>query len=328
MRRRAFLIMTCGGAAWPLAALGQPTKKLPKVGVLWHAANAEDEALGLGALTRGFSDLGYIDGKNIALHHRFPAEIAERFASLSAELVAVPVDVLVAVTQPAALAAQQATATIPIVFILVPEPVGSKLVNSLARPGGNITGLTNIAAELTAKRVQLLREAFPRMMRLTLLVNPNDRQAMLRFIDEATTAATVLGLDVQPLQVRSLEEIEDAFNHIVDSRSEGVITTPNGLFYLARALIGQLAVKHRLPLMVQNRETLEDGALMAYGPDIQAIFRRAAVYVDKILKGEKPADLPVEVPTKFQFLINLKTAKALGVALPESLLLRADETIE
>jgi putative ABC transport system substrate-binding protein len=296
--------------------------------VLWHAASAEEEAIGLGALTRGFSDLGYIDGKTIALHHRFPAELTERFASLSAELAAIPVDVLVAVTQPAALAAQRATATIPIVFILVPEPVGSKLVNSLARPGGNITGLTNIAAELTAKRVQLLKEAFPRMTRLTLLVNPNDQQAMHRFIDEAKTAATALGLDVQPLEVRSLGEFEQAFDNMVDGRSEGVITTPNGLFYLGRVLAAQLAVKRRLPLMVQNRETLEGGALMAYGPDIHVLFRRAAVYVDKILKGEKPADLPVEVPTKFQFLINLKTAKALELTLPESLLLRADEAIE
>ena len=329
MKRREFMTLVGGAAAaWPLAALGQPIKKLPKVGVLWHAASAEEEAIGLGALTRGFSDLGYIDGKTIALHHRFPAELTERFASLSAELAAIPVDVLVAVTQPAALAAQRATATIPIVFILVPEPVGSKLVNSLARPGWNITGLTNIAAELTAKRVQLLKEAFPRMTRLTLLVNPNDQQAMHRFIDEAKTAAAALGLDVQPLEVRSLGEFEQAFDNMVDSRSEGVITTPNGLFYLGRVLAAQLAVKRRLPLMVQNRETLEGGALMAYGPDIQVLFRRAAVYVDKILKGEKPADLPVEVPTKFQFLINLKTAKALELTLPESLLLRADEAIE
>jgi putative ABC transport system substrate-binding protein len=329
MKRREFMTLVGGAAAaWPLAALGQPIKKLPKVGVLWHAASAEEEAIGLGALTRGFSDLGYIDGKTIALHHRFPAELTERFASLSAELAAIPVDVLVAVTQPAALAAQRATATIPIVFILVPEPVGSKLVNSLARPGWNITGLTNIAAELTAKRVQLLKEAFPRMTRLTLLVNPNDQQAMHRFIDEAKTAATALGLDVQPLEVRSLGEFEQAFDNMVDGRSEGVITTPNGLFYLGRVLAAQLAVKRRLPLMVQNRETLEGGALMAYGPDIQVLFRRAAVYVDKILKGEKPADLPVEVPTKFQFLINLKTAKALELTLPESLLLRADEAIE
>lgn len=305
MRRREFITLLGGVGAWRSAAPGQPIKNVPKVGVLWHAANTEEEAIGLAALTRGFSDLGYIEGKTIALHHRFPAELTERFESLSAELAAIPVDVLVAVTQPAALAAQRATTTIPIVFILVPEPVGSKLVKSLARPGGNITGLTNIAAELTAKRIQLLKEALPRMTRVTLLVNPNDQQAMHRFIDEAKIAGTALGLDVQPLEVRSLGEFEQAFDNMADGRSDGVITTPNGLFYLGRVLAGQLAVKHRLPLMVQNRETLEDGALMACGPDIQALFRRAAVYVDKILKGEQPADLPVEVPTKFQFFINL-----------------------
>jgi putative ABC transport system substrate-binding protein len=313
---------------WPLAAHAQPAKRLPKVGVLWHAGSAEEEAIYLGAFEQGLKGLGYVDGRTITLENRFPNEQADRFVSLAAELVALKVDVFVAVTQPAALAAQRATTTIPIVFLLVPEPVGSKLVDSLARPGGNITGLTSIAAELTAKRIQLWKEVFPHMRRLTLLVDPNDQQAMYRFIDEAKTAATALGLDVQPLEVQSLGEFEQAFDKIVDSRSEGVITTPSGLFYQGRELAGQLAVKRHLPLMVQNRETLEGGALMAYGPDAKVLFRRAAVYVDKILKGEKPADLPVEVPTQFQFLVNLKTAKALGLTLPESLLLRADEVVE
>jgi putative ABC transport system substrate-binding protein len=329
MRRRDF-IKAVGGISvgWLPPAYAQRTNKTPRVGVLWHAGSAEEETIGLGALTRAFSDLGYVDGKNIALHHQYPAETPERFTSLSAELVAIPVDVLVAVTTQAALAAQRATATIPIVFIFVPDPVGSKLVSSLARPGGNITGLTNIAAELTAKRVQLLKEAFPHMKRFTLLVNPNDQQAMYRFIDEAKTAAQALGLDVQPLEVRSQEEFEQAFDSAVGDHSEGVITTPDGLFFLGRAVIAQLAVKRGLPLMVQNRETLEGGALMSYGPDVKVLFRRAAAYVDKILKGEKPADLPVEVPTKFQFFVNLKTAKALGLTLPDSLMVRADEVIE
>jgi putative ABC transport system substrate-binding protein len=201
MRRRDF-IKAVGGISvgWLPPAYAQRTNKTPRVGVLWHAGSAEEETIGLGALTRAFNDLGYVDGKNIALHHRFPAEEPERFASLSAELVAIPVDVLVAVTAPAALAAQRATATIPIVFIFVSDPVGSKLVSSLARPGGNITGQTNITAELTAKRVQLLKEAVPRMKRFTLLVNPNDQNAMYRFIDEAKTTAHALGLDVQVLE--------------------------------------------------------------------------------------------------------------------------------
>src|SRR3954451_11119228 len=329
MRRRDF-IKAVGGISvgWLPPAYAQRTNKTPRVGVLWHAGSAEEETIGLGALTQAFNDLGYVDGKNIALHHRYPAETPERFASLSAELVAIPVDVLVAVTAPAALAAQRATATIPIVFIFVSDPVGSKLVSSLARPGGNITGQTNITAELTAKRVQLLKEAVPRMKRFTLLVSPDDQQAMYRFTNEARTTAHALGLDVQVLEVRSQEEIEQAFDNAVGNRSEGVITTAGGLFWVSRAVIAQLAVKRGLPLIVQSREQLEDGALMAYGPDVTVLFRRAAALVDKILKGEKPADLPVEVPTKFQFFVNLKIAKALGLTLPDSLIVRADEVIE
>jgi putative ABC transport system substrate-binding protein len=329
MKRRDFITVLGGlAAAWPIAAQSQQNKKIPKVGVLWHAASAEEEAIYIRALNQGFIDLGYIDGKTIALDHRFPAEQPERFASLAAELAAVPVDVLVAVTQAAAQAAARATRKIPIVFTVVPEPVGSKLVNSLARPGGNITGLTNVASEIAAKRIQLLKEAFPGMKRVTLLVNPNDEKGMLSFVDEAKTSGTALGLDVQTIEVRSLEEFKIGFNRMVDGGSEGVMTAPNGLFYQGRVLAGQLAVAHHLPFMAVSRETLEGGALMSYGPDFQAIFRRTAVYVDKILKGEKPADLPVELPTKFQFLINLKTAKALGITMAESLLLRADEVIE
>ena len=166
------------------------------------------------------------------------------------------------------------------------------------------------------------------MMRFTLLVNPNDQNAMYRFTDEAKAIAHALGLDVQVLEVRSEEEFEQAFDNAVRNRSEGVITTAGGLFWVSRAVIAQLAVKRGLPLIVQSREQLEDGALMAYGPDVTVLFRRAAVLVDKILKGEKPADLPVEVPTKFQFFVNRKTAKALGLTIPNSLIVRADEVIE
>ena len=328
MKRRDFIKLTGAlGTTWPIGAQAQRNKSLPKVGVLWHAGSAEEEAIYIRALNQGFSDLGYVDGKSIALEHRFPDERPERFVSMANELAAVPVDVMVAVTQPAAMAAARATTKIPVIFTHVPDPVGSKLVNSLARPGANITGLTNIAAEIAAKRVQLLKEAFPRMQRVTLLVNPSD-PAMGRFVDEAKSSATAVGIEVQTIEVRSVEEFEQSFKRMVDYGSEGLITAPNGLFYQGRALAGQLAKAHRLPLMVVSRETLEGGALMSYGPDFQAIFRRTAVYVDKILKGEKPADLPVELPTKFQFLVNLQTAKALGITLSEALLLRADEVIE
>ena len=313
----------------PLAARAQqPTKKTPRVGVLWHAGSVEEEAIYLGALLEGLTGLGYIDGKTIALEHRFPNEQPERFVSLAAELAALKPDVLIAVTQQAAVAAQRATTTIPIVFIVVPDPVGVKLVNSLSRPGGNITGLTHIAVELSGKRLAVFKEAFPRMTRVALLVNANDPQTTKRYIDETNAAATGLGLDVQPVEVRSLTDFDQAFDRIVEGRLEGVAVPADPLFYQGRSLMAQTAITRRLPLMVYSRETLEAGALMSYGTDQRRIFRRAAVYVDKILKGEKPADLPVEQPTKFEFLINNKTAKAIGYTISESLLLRADEVIE
>jgi putative tryptophan/tyrosine transport system substrate-binding protein len=282
----------------------------------------------LAPLEQGLKDLGYIDGRTIELEHRFPNEIPERFAALAAELAALKVDVLVAVSDSAAVAAQHATTTIPIVFIAVPDPIGAKLVTSLAHPGGNITGLTTIATELSGKRLSLFKEAFPRMTRVALLVNANDQQAMHRHIDETQTAASALGLSVHPVEVRSLEEFERAFDRIADARLEGIAVTANALLWQGRTLPAQLALVRRLPLMGVSRAFMEPGALMTYGPDLPAIFRRAAVYVDKILKGEKPANLPVEQPTKFELIVNLKTANALGITIPPSIMVRADEVIE
>jgi putative ABC transport system substrate-binding protein len=328
MRRREFIALVAGLAgAFPSAVKAQPPKKISKVGVLWHAGSYEEEAIYLRALMQGFSSIGYIEGRSILLEHRFPNERPERFISMARELAGIPVDILIAVTQPAALAAAAATTKIPIVFNHVPDPIRAKLVSNLARPGGNITGLTNIAAAVAAKRVEFLKEAFPKMTRISLLVNPTD-PAMVTFVEEAQSAATAFGLKVQTVEVRSVDDFEKAFRDMIDSGIEGVITAPNGLFYQGRALIGQLATTHRIPSIVVSRETLEGGALMSYGADFQEIFRRTPVYVDKILKGEKPGDLPVEQPTKFQFLVNLKAARALGIAIAEDLLQRADEVIE
>jgi putative ABC transport system substrate-binding protein len=211
---------------------------------------------------------------------------------------------------------------------VVPDPVGTKLVNNLARPGANITGLTHIAVELSAKRLALFREAIPRMTRVALLVNAGDRQGMQRYIDETRTAATTLGLDVQPVEVSSVADFAQALDKAVEGGSQGVVVGPDGLFYQGREVLAQLALKRRLPLMMYSRETLQAGALMSYGADMGEIFRRTGVYVDKILKGAKPADLPVEQPTKFEFLVNQKTAKAIGLELDPVLLTRADDVIE
>jgi putative ABC transport system substrate-binding protein len=282
----------------------------------------------LNALTQGFASLGYVDGKTIVLEHRFPNEIPERFASQATELVALKVDVLVAVTQIAALAAQQATAIIPTVFILVPDPIGIKLVNTLSRPGGNITGLTTITHDLSAKRLALFKEAIPRLRRVALLVNVNDQYGTKRTIDEYNTAANALGFEVQPVEVRAINDIEEAFKKIVESRLEGVVLGGGGLFYQTRVLLAKYAMENSLPLMVSNREALEAGGLITYGPSFTSIFRRAAVYVDKIIRGEKPAELPVEQPSTFELLINLKTAKAIGLTISEGFLLRSDGIIE
>lgn len=327
MRRREFITLL-GGAGVSIAARAQGAGKLHCIGVLWHAGSAEEEAIYLGAFQDGLKALGYIDGKTVVLEQRFPNEMPERFVSLAAELAALKPDVLVAVTRPAAIAAQRATRTTPIVFIVVPDPVGTGLVDSLARPGGNITGLTHIAVELSAKRLALFKEVFPGASRAALLVNGNDPQGMRRYVDESQTAAGTLGMSIYPMEVRSLQEFGQALDKVLADRLEAVVVPADGLFYQGRALLAQLALERRLPLIVYSRETLEAGALMSYGADQRAIFRRSATYVDKILKGERPADLPVEQPTKFETLINLKTAKALGLTIPEMILVRADEVIE
>jgi putative tryptophan/tyrosine transport system substrate-binding protein len=326
VRRRDF-IAAVGGMAVSCAAIAQQ-RRVPRVGVLWHAGSAEEEVVYLSALIEGLKSLGYVDGQTIALDHRFPNEIPERFLRLAEELAALKVDVLVAVTRPAAVAAQRATKTIPIVFIVVPDPIGTGLVESLGRPGGNITGLTHIAVELSAKRLALFNEAFPHSSRLALLVNANDDRGMKRYIDETQTAARVLGVTVQAVQVRSLADFDRAFEKITSTGLEGVVLPADGLFYQGRFRLAELALACRLPLVAYSRETLEAGALMSYGSDQRTIFRRSGAYIDRILKGEKPGDLPVEQPTRFELLINLKTAKMLGMTLPPSLLARADEVIE
>jgi putative tryptophan/tyrosine transport system substrate-binding protein len=327
---RRNVIAALGGAAvtWPLMARPQTAQEASRIGVLWHAANEEEEAIYLGAVRRGLSDLGYFEGKNITLENRFPAEIPERFVRLAAELAELNVNVLVAINRLAALAAQRATKTIPIVFVAVPDPVGSQLVASLAHPGGNITGLSNFAHDLTAKRIEFLKAVIPSVSNVALLINPNDKGSSQRYIEEAQNAATKLELNVRPVEIRAPGDLVQAFSKMQSDRVDGVAVSQDGLFFQTRKEIADLAMTHRLPTIVYSRETLEAGALASYGPSNYEIFRRSGYYIDKMLKGTKPEDFPVEQPTKFEFIINLKTANLLDLQIPFSLLIRADEVIE
>jgi putative ABC transport system substrate-binding protein len=312
----------------PPLAHAQAPRKIPRVGVLWHAASAEEEAVYLGAVRRGLSDLGYVEGQTIILENRFPAEQPERFASMAIELAELKVDVLVAINRIAALAAQRATTTIPIVFVAIPDPVGSKLVASLARPGGNITGLSNMALDLTAKRLEFLTQTVAGLRRIGLLVNANDRLGARQYVDECRQAAERLKIALEPLEILSPGDLAPAFSKMAGDAVDGLVVTQDGLFYATRKEIADLALAQRLPSIVYSRETLEAGALASYGPDNYGIFRRTGVYVDRILKGAAPADLAVEQPTQFQFMINLKTAKALDLAIPPGVIARADEVLE
>jgi putative ABC transport system substrate-binding protein len=228
---------------------------------------------------------------------------------------------------PASIAAKKATATIPVVFIVVPDPISSKLVDSLARPSGNVTGLSNFAVQVAAKRLEYLKAATPSLARIALLVNPNV-PITRRYIEESQEAAEKLKLNVQPFEARSSQDIGGAFDAMVKARMQAVSINAEGVFFQHRAMVGKLAITHRLPTCAFSRETLEGGALMSYGPDQRALFRRAATFADKLLKGAKPSDLPVEQPSRIEFLINGKTAKALGITIPRDILLRADEVIE
>jgi putative tryptophan/tyrosine transport system substrate-binding protein len=329
MKRRMFLIGLSGAAAGlPLVARAQaPAGKIPTVGILWHAGNRQGEEPNFTALMEGFDKLGYVDGKNIRFVHRFPNEMPERFRSMAAELVAMNPDVLIGIGVTVAPYLKAATSTIPIIFTLVADPVANKLVESLAKPGGNTTGLMLFGAELGGLRLQFLRDAVPGLSRVGFLFNPN-AQLIGSYLDEATASAAKLGLSLQPFPARTVEEIAPAFVTMAKAGMQGASITPEGVFFQGRAIMAKAALANRLPTIVWSRETFSAGAFMSYGPDLLDILRRTAIYVDKILNGTKPADLPVEQPTRFYLLINLKVARDLGISIPPDLLLRADEVIE
>jgi putative ABC transport system substrate-binding protein len=279
------------------------------------------------AFRQGLRDLGYTEGQNIAIELRSAEGQFEKLPELAAELVRLPVDVIVTATTPASLAAKQATTTIPIVMAVVVDAVGSGLVASLSRPGGNITGLDLLSADIAGKRLEILKESVPRASRVAALRDPRN-PASARQWAETQIAARTLGIQLQSLEVRATGELESAFRAATTERADALIALDDAFLFTHQALIADLAAKHRVPVISGFREFVEAGGLMAYGTHLPALYRRAATYVDRILKGARTADLPVEQPTQFELLINLKAAKALGLTFPQTILIRADQVIQ
>jgi putative tryptophan/tyrosine transport system substrate-binding protein len=309
------------------ASVAQPSPKIPSIGFL-HPASAQAADTQLQAFREGLRDLGYVEGKNIQLELRWADGDLEKLPALAAELVRSNVDVFVAAGSPTVLAARQATRTIPIVMPLTSDPVGDGLVASLAHPGGNITGLSVMAPELGQKRLQLLKEIFPSVVHTTdVLWNPAYVGMRARF-EQARVAAPAVGLSVRSVEVRNVRELDAAFDAIVREHPEALVLLVDPFTRSQRSRIVEFAAAQRLPAIYEASEFVEAGGLISYGPNIPNQFRRAAIYVDRILKGAKPADLPIEQPTTFELAINLKAAKALGIRFPESILMRADKVIE
>jgi putative tryptophan/tyrosine transport system substrate-binding protein len=326
IRRRKFLATLLGGAvAWPLVARAQHAGKLPTIGFLGGAAPSV-QGQRVAAFVQRLRELGWIDGRDLAIEYRWAEGRNERSAEIAAEFVRLKVDVIVTTGTPPTLAAKQATAVIPIVFAAVSDPVGTGLVASLARPGGNITGQANQISDTTGKKLELLREAVPGLRRLAVMANVGNPASVLE-MGEAQATARKLGLEVTTSKIRRAEDISPAFDAL-KGRVDALYLCPDPLMDTNRTRINILAVGARLPTMHGNRQYVEAGGLMSYGANFLDQIRRAADFVDKILRGAKPADLPVEQPTKFDLVINLTTANALGLDVPPSLLARADEVIE
>jgi len=331
MRRRDFIQLMVGPAiAWPCAVHAQQAGNVPRVGYMLILSRESPLARrSLDAFRQGLRERGYVDGQNIVIVYRSAEGNIERFPGLAAELVHLKVAVIVVANTQAALAAQRATTTIPIVA-LMGDPVGDGLVASLARPGGNITGLAFLGPELVPKRMELLKEVLPDASRVTALWDPgaSGERTTKDMLRETEAAARALGVRLQFVGVRGADEFDRAFSAMSSERADALLVVGGPMLFSERRRIGELAAKYRLPSIFSAREWVEAGGLISYGASIDDSIRRLATFVDKILKGAKPADLPVEQPTKFELVINMKTAKALGLTIPPSLLDRADEVIE
>jgi putative ABC transport system substrate-binding protein len=328
MGRRAFIASGLGLCAAPIVALAQHAGKVARIGMLLpNTPEIVARSPRIAAFLKGLRDLGWIEGQNLAIEWRFAEGQVGRLAELAADLARIRVDAIVTAAAPAALAAQRATSTIPIVVLDPGDPVGLGLVASLARPGGNITGVSSIAPELAAKRLALLKEAVPAMVRVAVLSNAAIPPAEIA-MREMEAAAKVLGVQIQSVPIQGVKGIEQAFAEVARQHADGIVVFPDPLTFSNEVAITGFALKNRIPALYGAMEFVQAGGLMSYGPSYPEMFRRGANYVDRILKGAKPGDLPIEQPTRFEFVLNLKTAKALGLTIPQSVLLRADRVIE
>lgn len=321
MKRREFITLVGGAAvSWPIGAHAQKSVKIPRVGII-------DDAPIWDHFRQGLRDLGYIDGQNIVFEYRSAAGQPDRLATVASDLARLPVDIIMASGSAASRAAQQATTTIPIVMIAIGDPVRAGLVASLARPGGNITGNTILGTEMSAKRMQLLKEVIPGLLRVAFLWNPNNL-SHLAYLEEWRTVAPSLDVKLILVEVGSSDQFDSAFTAMMQERPDGFLITADALHLAHIGWIINFMAKNRLPAMYIVRENVVAGGLMSYGPSLPDLYRRSARYVQKILQGTKPADLPVEQPITFELAINLRTAKALGLTIPPTLLARADEVVE
>ncbi len=333
MRRREFITLLGGAAAaWPLAAHAQHGTRIPRIGVLAPGRSEGSDASRptLNSLVTGLRELGYTEGQNIAIERRFGESNADRLREVAAELVKRQVDIIVALSTTAARPVKQATSVIPIVVVGMADPVEDELVASLARPGGNVTGTTFLGPELVAKRLQLLSEVVPQHSRVAVLWHPRaygDR-TMAGMLKEAEHAAEILGMQLQFVPAASPDDIAGAFSIMTRERADALSVFPSPILFAEYGRIANIAADKKLPAIYAAREGVEAGGLMSYGANLPDLARQTAVYVDKILKGAKPADLPVQQPTKFELAINLKTARTLGLTITRDFLLIADEVIE
>jgi putative ABC transport system substrate-binding protein len=333
MQRRDFLGVLGGAvAAWPLAARAQPTPKIPRIGLLSSSLlrSPEGPRADFDRIRQGFAELGYVEGQNIRFEERGTDGTIEQLLAVASELVGLKVDVIIALATPAGRAAQHATSVIPIVVGSMGDPVQDGLVASLSRPGGNLTGTTFLGPELVPKRLALLKELMPALSEIAVLWHPGafSEQTTSGMMKQVTETAGVLGLRLQLVEARSPDEFERAFSDMAKGHADALFEFPNPMLYVARRRIVDLAAQYRLPAMYNAREFVEVGGLISYGASVPELNRRTAIYADKILKGAKPSDLPVEQPTKFELAVNRKTAKAFGIEVPPALLATADAVIE